>query len=737
MLIDSKSQLAKLLACENIIVEERKVRTASFNLKTRLLTVPILKQALSPVIYDLFTGHEVGHALFTPEEGWHDAQVDLNVPRSILNVMEDVRIEKLMKRKYPGLRMSFYGAYKELMYMNFFETENININNLNFVDRCNLHFKVGPSLGVRFSQEEKKLLKQIEETETFAEVVVIAKTVADLMRKQKKEQDDIRQALEDMGVSPGSDSSGEPDGSWDEDPEDPPDGSWDEDPEDPADNSFEPGPGDDAKQEDPEDKKNEEKSDDEDDGPIPSMGHGDPDLEEPEEEEEVRSYTDDAFRNKEKDLVTDDKVDYNYGFIPENISLEDIITPYTKILEELKTWNYYGDDIDNNGYISSDFDKKNFAEFRIKSNKVVSYLVKEFQLRANADQYRRASISKTGELNPDRLYQYQMTDDIFRRITVLPGGKSHGLVMFVDWSQSMHEHLDKTVKQLLNLILFCKKVNIPFEVYAFTSKNRGINGLKTETPEGYYHMHSFRLANFFSSKMTAAELSYMANALLKFGTRGYYSPAPGIFDMSSTPLNETIFAAIDIVKNFKENNKLQIVNTVFLTDGDGHTLGVVGIPRKWDYNINYVPALRHKKSGIFVQAKSDSSKHFTAAVLSMFKILTGSNVIGFYILGSRYFRSTAASFFPKGTDLDAVKKQFTKDKSITLRNAGYDEYHIMNANTDVDDDGEIETTSKTTRGLVSAFTKYSAGKVQNRIVLSKFIGMISGEVQNKRKTRSV
>ena len=58
----------------------------------------------------MLVGHEVGHALFTPNEDWRDIA---DCPMDFVNVIEDARIEKLMKRKYPGLRKSFAGGYKD------------------------------------------------------------------------------------------------------------------------------------------------------------------------------------------------------------------------------------------------------------------------------------------------------------------------------------------------------------------------------------------------------------------------------------------------------------------------------------------------------------------------------------------------------------------------------------------------------------------------------------------------
>ena len=42
--VEKKSTLAKLLATENIEVQENKASTASFDVKNRILTIPIFKK---------------------------------------------------------------------------------------------------------------------------------------------------------------------------------------------------------------------------------------------------------------------------------------------------------------------------------------------------------------------------------------------------------------------------------------------------------------------------------------------------------------------------------------------------------------------------------------------------------------------------------------------------------------------------------------------------------------------
>ena len=187
---ESKSQLAKLMASENIRVEHRKIQTAMFDLKSRTLYCPIWEN-MSGELYDLLLGHEVGHALETPEEGWHNAvmgtgKFNKNF-KHFLNVVEDARIEKKIKRRYPGLRPSFIKAYRSLMEKNFFGVNNIDINKLPFIDRLNLYTKGGSGQGIVFNDEEQSLVSEVESCETWEDVVRVTGAIFDYSKDEQKQ----------------------------------------------------------------------------------------------------------------------------------------------------------------------------------------------------------------------------------------------------------------------------------------------------------------------------------------------------------------------------------------------------------------------------------------------------------------------------------------------------------------------------------------------------------------------
>ena len=166
-----KSQLAKLLATEDLVVEHKKVETACFNVHTRVLTLPMWEKA-SSTVYDLLVGHEVGHALYTPDENWLET---CKVPPQFVNVVEDARIEKLMKRRYAGLSKTFYNGYKELAEQDFFQIGDDDVKEYNLADKVNLYYKIGNFVDIPFVEfDEMPIVRMIGECETFSDVLIAA-----------------------------------------------------------------------------------------------------------------------------------------------------------------------------------------------------------------------------------------------------------------------------------------------------------------------------------------------------------------------------------------------------------------------------------------------------------------------------------------------------------------------------------------------------------------------------------
>ena len=209
-LVEQKSVLAKLMASENITVEHKKIPTAAFDIKNRVLYLPILKWKPGSDVYDLFCSHEVGHALWTPEEGWHSSTSDKGSGyKSFLNVVEDARIEKKIKRKFPGARKAMSDGYNELMNADFFGIREmgVDVNELNLIDRINLYTKAGGSYGIDFTEEEREWIDKVMGTETFDDVVKVTDALFAYCKENESETDNSYADFNFAAAENGSDES--------------------------------------------------------------------------------------------------------------------------------------------------------------------------------------------------------------------------------------------------------------------------------------------------------------------------------------------------------------------------------------------------------------------------------------------------------------------------------------------------------------------------------------------------
>ena len=136
--IEIKGNLAKLLATENLIIEHKQVDTASFDIDRRVLTLPQWETD-SNYVYDMLVAHEVGHALHTPLRYWNKEDKYKDLPMDYVNVVEDARIERLMKQRFAGLNKDFYKAYEELHSNNFFDVDDDSVDDLKLIDKILEH----------------------------------------------------------------------------------------------------------------------------------------------------------------------------------------------------------------------------------------------------------------------------------------------------------------------------------------------------------------------------------------------------------------------------------------------------------------------------------------------------------------------------------------------------------------------------------------------------------------------
>ena len=749
---EAKSQLARLMANENLTVEHRAVRTAYFDVEKRLLVLPIWKN-MTGNIYDTLVGHEVGHALDTPPS----ADVLKNAIESIdaknlrgskmfLNVVEDGRIEKLVRRRYPGMRRSFSLGYKELLDRNFFGTAGRSIKSYKLIDRINLHLKLGSAMIIDFTPAERKLVEMAENCETFQDVVNTAQAIykycAESGDDDKNAPSPFDQEMEaEFYPDEDGDYEMEYDGESDEDFE--PSDSENDSKNAKTDDSdeSEDGKGDN----DSDDESDSEDHEDDDDSDHSSSANDQKDAfkqASSNSPNNLTSETQESWEEKKDDLIKQDGVGYLYTNIPE-IDGHKWVIPHKQIHEGGNGFIGLSEIAMRGGrwgYIPSASRETVLMEankFRSENTAVISYMVKEFEMRKAADLYSRSSIAKTGVINTNKLHTYKYNDDLFKRITNVPSGKNHGLVMFIDWSGSMTNSIAGLIEQLINMVLFCKRVQIPFDVYAFTNSyqmnnqdvSNNINVSKHDYKKGDLVVNPhLSLLQLLSSSMKSNEFNQAIGNLLMF-RRFFKNTIDSIdgrpFNFGSTPLDSAIICATSIVNAFRTKYKLQIVNTVILTDGDcTDDPDVFDTPwNRWNQRLVVRDTVTKSEHVIEDVWDKDS---VTSIFLNRLRERTGTNVIGYYLHSGRARPNTLAAYFADPVELEKQHNNFLKNKYAEITTRGYSVYYIIKAEEMIIRNDELVLGKATTaKSIAKVFAKYSKNKMDNRIVLSRFIEKIS------------
>ena len=723
-----KGLLAKLLATEDLVVEHKKVSTAQFNVHTRVLTLPMWDRA-SNTVYDMLVAHEVGHALFTPDINWLSEH---KVHPSIVNIVEDVRIEKLMKRKYAGLPKTFYHGYQELNDEDFFSVVDEELAELSFADRINLQFKIGLFVDIEFTDQEQEIVDKVNACETFDEVLEASKLVqgVDLEWMKNKEEISKGELSIDVKLPSGDGSSEQSDSKADDDQEYQTRSESDSSDED-----------------DSEESESRNQSEDSEIKQAPTTGgvhSNDMDI-------DIRTVG--SLEQNIQDLTDEGSAENVYVEIPK-VDLEKIIIRNERIQVECEEHWTYDEEAEKQyerlyGFSRSkmqNFDEidSDYQDFKSSAKKEVNYLVKEFEMKKSADAYARSAVSKTGVLDCSKLHTFKYNEDLFKKVTTLPDGKNHGLVFILDWSGSMSHVMLDTIKQLYNLMWFCKKVQIPFEVYAFTNDHPPTHIDDDGTRSKCYEPRAgvialpehFSLMNFFTSKVNNKTLDLQMKYIFRIAhaVRNYSDyDIPQQLRLSGTPLNETFIALHELLPQFKKENKVDKVQCVILTDGEGCQVGYHReVQRHWEDqpylgtgHLHGNSFLRDRKIGRtynFTGSWSGMSPVFLNNLRDKF---TDVNFIGIRLIGNRDAQYFIRQNIGYGDDAEKYSRMFRKDKSVALEDVGYSVYFGLSAKS-LANNSEFSVQDDATKAQIKrAFSKSLSAKKFNKKVLSKFMEFVA------------
>ena len=750
---ESQTVLAKLLAKENIQVAVGNYKTAFFDIKNRVLGLPTWNTD-NKSVSDLLIGHEVGHALYTPCDAVTRFKERFpTLPFDIGNIVEDVRIERLVRDTYPGLVLSFKNGYRHFIEKDFFKISGVDLSTLGFADRLNLRAKIGQLVDVPLNEKETEIYKRCLAADSYDEVLQICEDIAEMVKGEKPQTQRCHQAQDSEDLE-GGDDNAETDPTQGQDSSNSDSRDYEADSDASSEQSS-----------DDSDEQSSQQSDQESKNPMSNSnpldnGNTSSDPQDSGNEgghsayvQELQSKT---MREVEKNLQ-DMQVRETTHVMCNKPYVQDMMSAIVPIEDVMSARRH--DEYRYSTIMASERVVQDWADFSTSTKKHVAVLVKEFERRKAAYQYSRATRSTTGALDVNRLHSYRFEDQIFKSVTRLADAKNHGMVFFIDYSGSMRDTIGRVIVQALQLVAFCKAVGIPFEVYGFTSRYFNPSESQCTLPGHNIDFSDTIIFQLLHSRMNRSDFDTACREL-KAQTvyRDSYTRGELAFNskyevMNGTPLNETIIIAHEIVRRFRDRHKVQKMNTIFLTDGDScpvrYRKNEVGAayehenPRSWGstkvlplYGKNIEMVTNHSTRSLYTDLITSLKRTCDTTVIGFFVANYKSDYKNNCITALRS-RKPNLSWSDAVIEFNTLQKTAKKEKCLAIQNGfGYDAYFVFDSKNglDITEDGEEfasdgfskdVTDNSSQNKIAKDFAKFNTEKRVSRVFLNKFAEFIA------------
>ena len=618
--VPSYSLFAQLLANERLTLRvDTSLQTAAFVPSQRLLLLPSWS-GFSNEAWLLFIAHEVGHALFTPEDSlttnatWVrlTAAHGVEVVKSVTNVFEDIRIERLVRARYRGLSGIFGRGYNALLLSSFFGFKPSDLTDAvwaekNVLDRINLYAKVGGLLRRTLSTpQEIGWYNRGLFCETYEDVLALVEEVILALNDEQKKKLVNQQSSQPSNQNGRSSKADQPsnESSQPSQAGEPTQPSQDGEPTKPS-QAGEPTQPSQAGE------------------PTKSSQDGEPSQDsQPSQAPAVEEATtangqecgSDPFAVASQQSAAQALASARRGHLTDVGQVDTILPTDTKYLHHndvtieqmLAGWRAPAE-------VRAVF-RQAILSARREQSPILASMIASFRANQSAWMSRRVQVSRTGAIDTTKLAQYKLTDDLFLRRRSLPEAQNHGFVIHVDWSGSMEYNMATVLWQVLHLIWFAESIKVPISVYGFSNAGTSTEEFRTYCQAlGYRSPAAGRLLELYRSNASAATKqdaqTFLFALALRFSGALYLwqeyanggdidcdgrlprSLAPVVkalcplvagwdsdvrrqtfyhdyVNLGGTPLLHALFSSIDTVRKFRQTHHIEQCISVWLTDGE-------------------------------------------------------------------------------------------------------------------------------------------------------------------------
>lgn len=296
--------------------------------------------------------------------------------------------------------------------------------------------------------------------------------------------------------------------------------------------------------------------------------------------------------------------------------------------------------------------------------------------------------------------------------------------------------MSSTIDQLVNLVMFCRKVKIPFDVYAFTD---GYYDRSAPTVRPDYTAlpmdtlvpgRQAKLMQLFSSDMKIVDFNEALLGMMGIrecleNGRYYRFNIPSKLQLGGTPLDDALLAMPDLLNKFVAKYRTQITNLVVLTDGDSHNCDSIVYDEythgKGTYSVYGSYRTEQFVTDTVTRITKKVDRSMTTTLIDLIGTRCNVNTIGFFVMENKpkEIRNTASRFGIWNTD---IVKTIREQKFAEIKTAGYDSYFLIPAGKDMETMGGFEVEEGLSKArLATAFKKNAKSKTANRVLLTRLM----------------
>jgi len=209
----------------------------------------------------------------------------------------------------------------------------------------------------------------------------------------------------------------------------------------------------------------------------------------------------------------------------------------------------------------------------------------------------------------------------------------------------------------------------------------------------------------------------------------------GYFKLGGTPLNDAILVSRDLLKKFRKEKNIQIMNFVCITDGESNCPQYYKFEGGRFYHAGVNSYQKSNTTRIFID---EESKMQTTINFPDYSDITGmyarivrqsqnATFVGFYIVGGPYDVRHVTYRYLKN-DSEKVQAQFKKEKSAVVpKMLNFDEFYIIQGGKNLQaQQAKFDAAQDLKKGqLARAFISAQNKRGTSRAVLGRFIEKIA------------